>query len=74
MNVKNHPVRAKAYPAVPTKISFENSKGRVLGIPTADGNMDMKINLWFGVEDAVKFLLNFKLLFACNPWHRHSEN
>lgn len=69
MNVKNHLGRTKAYPAVPAKISFENSKCTVLGTPIADSNMDMNINLWFGVEDAIEFLLNFKLLFACSPCH-----
>lgn len=69
MNVKSHPVGAKAYPAVPAKISFGNSKCTALGIPITDSTMDMKINLWFGVEDAIKFLLNFKLLFACSPYH-----
>lgn len=64
MNVKSHLVRTKAYPAVPTKISFENCKCTVLGIPIAGGNMVMKMNLWFGVEDAIEFLLNFKL-FIC---------
>lgn len=62
MNVKIHLVRTKAHPAVPTKISFENSKCTFLGIPIADGNMNMKINLWF--EDSIEFLLNFKL-FIC---------
>lgn len=64
MNVQNHLVRTKAYPAVLTKISFENSKCTVLGVRIADGTVCMKINLWFGVEDAIEFLLNFTL-FIC---------
>lgn len=62
MNVKNHLVRTKAHPAVPTKTSFENSNCTLLGVPLADGSTDTKINLWFGVEDSTEFLLNFKLL------------
>lgn len=64
MNVKNHQVRTKAHPAVPAKISFENSKCTILGIHIADGNMDMKINLWFGVEDSIEFLLTLELLIS----------
>lgn len=64
MNVKDHLVRTKAYPAVIAKVSFEDSECTILGIAVADGSKNMKMNLWFGVEDAIELLLNLKF-FIC---------
>lgn len=64
MNVKDHLIRAKVYPAVLAKISFEDSKCTVLGVAVADSSTYEKINLCFGVEDTIELLLNFKL-FIC---------
>lgn len=54
MNVKDHPIRTKAYPALLAKTSFEDHKCAVLGVAVADGSTYVKINLWFGVEDAIE--------------------
>lgn len=64
MNVKDHLIRTKAYPAVLAKISFEDSKCAVLGVAIVAGSTYVNINLCFGVEDAIELLLNFKL-FIC---------
>lgn len=64
MNVKDHPIRTSAYPAVLAKTSFEDHKCAVLGVALADGITYVKINLWFRVEDAIELLLNSKL-FIC---------
>lgn len=64
MNVKDHLIRTKAYPAVLAKISFEDSKCAALGVAIADGSTYVKTNLCFGDEDAIEFLLNFEL-FTC---------
>lgn len=64
MNVKDHLIRTKAYPAVLAKISFEDSTCAVLGVAVADGSKNVNINLWVGVEDVIELLLNLSF-FVC---------